>query len=163
MFYFQCNFWLCADVDRASEGVVFPREEKASKCSYFIRTVVMAKALFNEKEKSHPSSHTIYNFINPPFELFACNRSCLQRSMKLLEKLTFYWKFPKYIFIKYKQFDFFLGLRGFYWDKTRRSSEVSQKSGFSANVVSCNGGEEGREQVGNRQGVYLLKPRDLRR
>lgn len=90
MFYLQCNFWLCADADGASEGVVFPREEKASKCSYFIRTVVTAKALFNEKEKSHLSSHTIYNFINLPFELFAYNINCIQNSMKVFKKLTLY-------------------------------------------------------------------------
>lgn len=50
--------------------------------------------------------------------------------MKLFKKLTFYWKFPYYIFIilKYKKFDFSLDWRGFYWDK--RSPEVSQKSGL---------------------------------
>jgi len=47
----------------------------------------MAKALFNEK--SHISSHTIYNFVNPPFELFAYNISCIQKSIKLFDKLTF--------------------------------------------------------------------------
>lgn len=59
MFYFHCRFWLCADVDLTSKGVVFPREAKASKCSYFIRTVVTAKTFFNEKEKSYFFTHYI--------------------------------------------------------------------------------------------------------
>jgi len=55
--------------------MIFPREAHTSKYSYFIRSVVMAKAYFNMKEKRHIYSHTIYNF-----ELFACSLSCINKT-----------------------------------------------------------------------------------
>lgn len=70
--------------------MIFLKEAHTSKCSYFIRSVVMAKAYSNAKEKRRVYSHTVYNFI-----LFACILRPYKKKTKQNKKPKLKQKNPK--------------------------------------------------------------------